>query len=526
MSNFENANIVISIDGVEIDTKKNMLGGLIIQDSVDSYIPECNFTLRPPFVREPREDMTVIVYDTINMRTLFAGFIFKVDLSHIINSTEIGVNAVGYKKWFYQLTSQISLPPAISFTDAVKEIVLHSTPTGQGLGPETYNIQIGEVDDFQEFDYIFEQSTPYGSAWVGNTLDYLATISNSYWYVDNAKKFYFKRLNNSNVFVPDFEINETLEEYLKRKQMTEVNLNRDATNRRNVQYEYAKQINTSIRQLTSKVGQRENREYAMSMPVSKELKVEVSKDGGLTYIEESVGTKNFNDTGGDAIRQWYFAYNDEIVVQDERGEQFSPNTLIRFTYIGVYEAKGRYVNEQAIYRRSNMLGVPRALNERFDENDQANTQKELDAIGGAKLIQNAIAEVEFVVTTKKYIGLLPSQSLNIDVNVGGIIVNDILFCSAVNINIYKNIDNQLINTTYTYTFIPKINFEKWFDYWRKNQKQNYNQNSDIVDMIVDTGASQISIEVETIELVNMSGNWYPSATRFPSDNLYVGTVQP
>jgi hypothetical protein len=149
----------------------------------------------------------------------------------------------------------------------------------------------------------------------------LAERSNYWFRIDQFKKLHFRAKNGYPAPFPlnwDNVISGSLD------------VTKGNTEYRNTQYLLGSQGVTSEK-TEEKKGNGTNTEFTVGFPIAIKPKIYVSRNGGV-FEEQTVGPKGVVDTGYD----FFFAPDDNVIVQDKIGTPLTETDTIRIVYKGYY----------------------------------------------------------------------------------------------------------------------------------------------------------------------------------------------
>jgi len=157
---------------------------------------------------------------------------------------------------------------------------------------------------------------------VSQAMDDLADRTGFWWYINENRQLFFR--SRGSVHGPAFDGADALADSLR--VVTEAKKYRN------------QQVITGSRDLTSEQVERfkgngEQRTFAVGFEIAKAPTIDVSTDGGSTWIPQDVGIK-----GIDTDRGWYWQAGSDTVTQNEEEDTLADGHLLRVTYIGEFPA--------------------------------------------------------------------------------------------------------------------------------------------------------------------------------------------
>lgn len=456
-----------------------------------------------------------------NGELIYLGLVVGIQNRNVYR-TQLTVEVASFKYITTNLTTQYATKPGITAVQAITELVLNSGT--EGIGLTGYDISIGEIDDLTQFDKYFESVMTFGSDTIRDSLDRLADLFLAVWWIDQDKKFYFKLIDNFSLT----EI-EDMNQWLLDHKGIQFSFSEDVSEYVNTNILYSPEIETTEYIVNQKKGQDDVREYIVPYRVARDIKVEQSNDGGVTWFENKIQQKP-TTSDEEQTEMWAWEYGSDVILLNKTWPTQPPVTTFRFTYIGLTSTKSRIVDETSVLKDSLRLGVSRAVKETFKQDDRSNTQPELYGQNIAMLQISKIPKTEMIMTFMIDPKLELATKIKFAPN--SLIPDGLAFIVAsktiiINNEIY-NERTQLYEepfTQYQYTFVPTITKPEFYQLARKIKETNYKQDTEIIEINIMLDVAYLSIEVDSILIAESTGELHANDGLFANVDLFAGNEE-
>lgn len=286
---------------------------------------------------------------------------------------------------------------------------------------ESEGIKIGQIDSG-----VVIQEAVFNYVSVSQCLDAIADRSGYWWRIDEEKKLQFLRRGSN------------IAPWILRGQWCKADsilLQDTAPKFRNQQVIKGSRDITSVQTETFK-GNGEQQSFTVGFPIAKVPTVEISTDGGTTWIAQNMGIKGVSEG-----KDWYWSSGDPTITQDIANIPLTETDLIRVHFQGEFPVIVISRDTASILDRQKVEQSGTGIVEDTFSQSETVTRESVFQLAGQLLAKYGTIGIKLNFITRRE-GLLPGQLLTVDLpdyrlNTQMLITNVSIYTESKNVIWYQ-----------------------------------------------------------------------------------------